>query len=60
MQDPFVLCCPAGQPDYFGISGTGVADGVYISGVDDEQQQQPQQLSSPQAASAFAFALALA
>ena len=41
-----------------GIPGTGIREGDEYTGADDcdEQQQHPQQLSSPQAASAFAFA----
>lgn len=54
---PSVLYCPVGHPDWRG-TGIGIGDGlgttVGTDGVDGEesQQQHPQQLSSPHAASA--------
>ena len=57
---PSVLYCPVGHPD---VGGTGIeidygvgtvgTDGTYVDGDGEESQQQhPQQLSSPHAASA--------
>jgi len=56
------MCCPDGHPDGLGIPATGIGDGlektVLYGDGDDSQQQHPQQLSSPHAASALALALA--
>jgi len=52
---PSVLYCPVGHPDWGG-TGIGIGDGLGTTvGTDDgeeSQQQHPQQLSSPHAASA--------
>ena len=60
---PSVLYCPVGHPDWGG-TGIGIGDGLgatvrtdgtYTDGDEDgeeSQQQHPQQLSSPHAASA--------
>ena len=63
---PSVLYCPVGHPDWGGTGigidygvgttvGTDGVDGTYTEGDEDgeeSQQQHPQQLSSPHAASA--------
>lgn len=64
-QVPSVLYCPVGHPDEGGTGividygvvtvGTDGVDGTYTDGDEDgeeSQQQHPQQLSSPHAASA--------
>lgn len=61
---PSDLCCPVEHPDEGG-TGIEIEDGLETTyGVDgdgdDSQQQHPQQLSSPHAASALALALARA
>jgi len=59
---PSVLYCPVGHPDWGGTGigigdglgttvGTDCVDGTYDDG-EESQQQHPQQLSSPHAASA--------
>lgn len=58
---PSVLYCPVGHPDWGGTGieidygvvtvGTDGVDGTYDDG-EESQQQHPQQLSSPHAASA--------
>ena len=50
---PSVLYCPVGHPDWGG-TGIGIGDGLGTTVADGEesQQQHPQQLSSPHAASA--------
>jgi len=64
---PSALYCPVGHPEEGG-TGISIGDGLgttseivdsYGDG-DDSQQQHPQQLSSPHAASALALALARA
>lgn len=54
-QVPSVLYCPVGHPDWAG-TGIGIEVGVKTVGLygdgDESQQQHPQQLSSPHAASA--------
>ena len=60
---PSILFCPVGHPDWGGTGivikigvvtvGTDGVDGTYSDGDGEESQQQhPQQLSSPHAASA--------
>jgi len=56
-QFPSVLYCPVGHPDWGG-TGIGIGDGLGTTVADgdedgeESQQQHPQQLSSPHAASA--------
>ena len=56
-QVPSVLYCPVGHPDWGG-TGIGIGDGLGTTVADgdedgeESQQQHPQQLSSPHAASA--------
>lgn len=62
---PSDLCCPVEHPDEGG-TGISIGDGLGTTSEtvdtdgDDSQQQHPQQLSSPHAASALALALARA
>jgi hypothetical protein len=53
---PSILFCPVGHPDWGG-TGIEIGDGISTVETDDgdgeeSQQQHPQQLSSPHAASA--------